>query len=133
MDAFATVLRSKDRRSVKEWEYIIGAGEWIETGPVCLSTVEESEYTDKVFSRRFELAEKSFKVARGVLSMRAQYCRDITEHEIEEARQMALLEEQGNDAVHSESYCTASEAFTGKVENKAVKMLAKTRLERAIN
>ena len=63
--------------------------------------------------------------------MRAQYFRDITEHGVEEARQMAYLVEQGHDAVHSESYRTAREALTGKLEVEAAKQLAKARLEKA--
>lgn len=50
--------------------------------------------------------------------MRAQYFRDITKHGIEEALQMAFLVEQGNDAVHSESYRTVREALT---ENSKMK------------
>lgn len=63
--------------------------------------------------------------------MRAQYFRDITENGIEEARHMAFLVEQGNDAVHSPTYRTAREALTGKLEVEAAKQLAKARLERA--
>ena len=32
VDAFLSDLRSKDRRSAKEWEYINGAGVWTELG-----------------------------------------------------------------------------------------------------
>ena len=59
--------------------------------------------------------------------MRAQYFRDITDQGIEAARQMAFLVGQGHDAVFSDSYKFAREAFPTKLE---IKMIAKARLEK---
>lgn len=130
-DAFQVELKSKDRRSAKEWEYVNSAGVWVETGLAALEVAREQGGGPEEFGRRLALAEESFKAALEVLSMRAQYFHDITEHGIEEARQMAFLVEQGHDAVHSSSYRSAREALTTKLEVEAAKQLAKARLEKA--
>ena len=135
MDAFAVELKTKDRRSVKEWEYVNAAGVWLETGLAALTlTKDADDSTDTdVLARRLSLAEKSLKAALEVLSRRAQYFRDITDHGFKEAGQIAFLVEQGHDAVHSESYRAAREALTSNLEIEAAKQLAKSRLEWANN
>lgn len=136
MDAFVAELKTKDRRSVKEWEYVNGAGVWLETGLAALSLCKEGYGEDNsmdVLTRRLALAEQALKASLEVLLMRAQYFRDITDHGIDEARQMAFLVEQGHDAVHSSSYRTARAALTTKLEYEAAKQLAKARLEKANN
>lgn len=52
------------------------------------------------------------KAAMEVVSMRAQYVRDIFEHGIDEMKYMAFFE-QRNDAVHSGTYHSPGEALTG--------------------
>lgn len=131
IDAFATDLKSKDRRSAKEWDYINGAGVWLESGLASLRLAREGEGNVAECGRHLAMAEEFLQASLEVLSMRAQYFRDITENGIEEARQMAFLVEQGNDAVHSASYKTARSALNGKLEVEAAKQLAKARLERA--
>jgi hypothetical protein len=37
--AFLSELKSKDRRSAKEWEYVNTAGVWLELGQVALAIV----------------------------------------------------------------------------------------------
>lgn len=108
-----------------------GAGVWLETGIAALSLSKEGTGDIDVITRRLDLAEESLKPALEVLLMRAQYFRDITEHGLEEARQMAFLVEQDNDAVYLESYRTAREALTSKLELEAAKKFAKTCLEKA--
>ena len=66
-------------------------------------------------ARKLALAEKAMKAALEVLSMRAQYFREITEQGVEAARQMSFLVEQGHDAVFSESYRSAREELTNKL------------------
>lgn len=129
-DAFLTELRSRDRRSAKEWEYINAVGVWIETGLTALDIAKNQETETEPLTRKLVLAEKALRAAFEVVSMRAQYFRDITEHGIEMARQMSFLVEQGHDAVFSESYRSARKALTSKMEIEAAKMLAKARLER---
>lgn len=126
-------MKAKDRRSVKEWEYINGAGVWLETGLAALLLCKEGTDDLESITRRLALAEKALKAALEILLMRAQYFRDITDHGIDEARQMAFLVEQGHDAVHSESYRTARESLSTKLEYEAAKQLAKNRLEKANN
>lgn len=128
VDAFLNELKSKDRRSAKEWEYINAAGVLLETGLASMTLAKEQKGSEEDLVRRLALAESSFKAALEVLSMRAQYFRDITENGLEQARQMAFLVEQGHDAVHSESYRSAREALTSKIEVEAAKQLAKARL-----
>ncbi|PXF40470.1 hypothetical protein BWQ96_09819 [Gracilariopsis chorda] len=131
MDAFTVELKTKDRRSVKEWEYINGAGVWLETGLAALMLCKEGTDDLDTITRRLALVETSLKASLEVLLMRAQYFRDITEKGMEEAKQMAFVVEQGHDAVHSESYRTAREALSTKLEFEAAKQLAKNRLEKA--
>lgn len=83
--------------------------------------------------KQLKVADQAFKAALECLSMRAQYFHDITNHGVEEARQMAFLVEKGHDAVHPEFYKTARHALTQKFEIKAAEQLAPTRLERATN
>lgn len=56
-----------------------------------------------------------------VLSMHAQYFRDITANGIEEVHQMVFLVEQSSDAVHSNVYKTAREVLIGKLESGEAK------------
>lgn len=130
-DAFLTELRSKDRRSAKEWEYVNAAGVWTELGLMSLEVARTTDGSKEEMGRQLKLAEMSMKAALEVLSMRAQYFRDITEQGVEIARQMAFLVEQGHDAVFSESYRSARDALTSKMEVEAAKQLAKARLEKA--
>ena len=130
IDAFATDLKSKDRRSAKEWDYINGAGTWLESGLAALRLAREGDRNTAECARHLALAEQFLQASLEVLSMRAQYFRDITENGIEEARQMAFLVEQGSDAVHSGVYKSVREALTGKLESEAAKQLAKARLDR---
>lgn len=83
--------------------------------------------------RKLRLAKTAMKASLEVISMRAQYFRDITEQGVEAERQMAFLVEHGHDSVFSESYRTGREALTTKlvVEVEAAKRSAKERLERA--
>lgn len=130
-DAFLSDLKAKDRRSAKEWEYINSAGVWTELGLAALEVAKDQEGSIEDLGRRLSLAQQSFKAALEVLSMRAQYFRDVTDQGVEIARQMSFLVEQGHDPVFSESYRTAREALSSKLEIEAAKQLAKARLERA--
>lgn len=131
VDAFLSELRSRDRRSAKEWEYVNAAGVWAELAMVALEFARTADGTVEDMGRRLRMAEDSVKAVVEVLLMRAQYFRDITEQGIEEARQMSFLVEQGHDAVFSESHRSARQALTSKLEVEAAKALAKRRLERA--
>ena len=115
-DAFLADLRSKDRRSAKEWEYLNAIGVCTELGLAALEVAKGQEGTIEDIGRRLALAEGSFKAVSEVASMRAQYFRDITEQGVEMARQMPFMVEQGHDAVFSESYRSAREALTSKLE-----------------
>jgi len=130
-DAFLTELRQKDRRSAKEWEYVNCAGVWAEMGQMALEVAKEDSGTLEEMGRRLKLAEMSLAAVVEVLSMRAQYFRDINDQGMEMARQMAFLVEQGHDAVFSESYRSARTTLTSKMEVEAAKQLAKARIERA--
>ena len=130
-DAFVSELKSKDRRSAKEWEYVNACSVWTELGLAALGVAKDQAEDVPSMARKLALAEKSMRAALEVLSMRAQYFRDITEQGVEAARQMSFLVEQGHDAVFSQSYRSAREALTSKLENEAAKMLAKARLEKA--
>lgn len=130
-DSFAIDLKSKDRRSAKEWDYINGAVVWLESGLAALRLAREGEGNGSECSRHLALAEQILTASLGVLSKRAQYFGDITENGMEDARQMAFLVEQGSDAVQFSTYKTAREALTGKLEIEAAKQIAKARLERA--
>lgn len=130
-DAFLADLRLKDRRSAKEWEYVNAAGAWADVAMVSLEVARAESGTVEDVARRLVLAERAMKAVKEVLLMRAQYFRDITEQGVEMARQMAFLVEQGNDAVFSDSYRTARDALTSKMEVEAAKQLAKARLEKA--
>lgn len=131
IDAFITDLKAKDRRSAKEWEYINAAGVWTEVGLSSLSVLKNTSGDVEQFGRLLALAEDAFKATLEVLSMRAQYFRDITEQGMDTARQMSFLVEQGHDAVFSNSYRTAREALNTKLEVEAAKQLAKARIEKA--
>lgn len=63
--------------------------------------------------------------------MQSNFFRVITENRIEEAREMALLVEQGNDPVHANTNRSVREVLTGKLEKKAATQLAKSHLEGA--
>lgn len=130
-DAFFTELRAKDRRSAKEWEYINAAGVWAELALMSMELARTG--TDGVddMGRKMKLAETAVEAVVEVLRMRAQYFRDVTEQGMEMARQMAFLVEQGHDAVFSESYRSAREALTSKIETEAAKEMARARMERS--
>lgn len=49
--------------------------------------------------RQLDVVAEAFNAALEALLMRAQYVHDITKHRVEEARQMAFLLEQRQDAV----------------------------------
>ena len=115
-DAFLADLKSKDRRSAKKWEYISAAGVWLELGMASLDVAATESGTEQDIGRQLKLAQKSLKAYLEVLSMRAQYFRDITDQGVETARQMSFLVEQGHDAVFSESHRSAREALTTKIE-----------------
>lgn len=95
-----------------------------------------SQESHQGFALLLMLAEMSFKAALEVISMRGQYFRDIVEHCVEEAGQMAFFVDQGQDAVHSTSYCPERDHLTAKLTAKLEvatgKPLANTRLEMAI-
>ena len=130
-DAFLIELRSKDRWSAKEWEYLNPIGVWTELGLVAMEVARTHDRTIEDLTRKLALAKEAFKAVLEVTSMRAQYFRDLTEQRVEIARQLSFLVEQGHDAVFSESYRSARTALTAKMETEAAKMLAKARRERA--
>lgn len=71
------------------------------------------------------------KATLELISMHAQYFRDVTGQGVEIARQMSFLVEKEHDAVSSESYRSARTALTYKMEIEAAKMVATARLGRA--
>lgn len=77
-DAFMVELKSKDRRSGKEWEHVNGSGVWVEKRLISLEGAKEFQGTPYQLGQILALAEKSFKAAFEVLSMRSQYFCDIT-------------------------------------------------------
>ena len=111
-DAFVSELRSRDRRSAREWEYVNACGVWTELGLAALGVAKDQAEDVPSMARKLALAETSMRAGLEVLSMRAQYFRDITEQGVEAARQMSFLVEQGHDAVFSQSYRSAREALT---------------------
>ena len=131
--AFLSELKSKDRRSAKEWEYVNAAGVWLELGQAALAIVKEGEdsMTTEEMARLLALADRAFGAAREVLAMRGQYFTDVVQYGVEAARQMAFLVEQSHDAVHSLSHRSVRESLNQRLESEAAKMLAKTHLERA--
>lgn len=124
-DAFLTEMRSKDRRSAKECEYVNGVGVWIETGLAAMELAKERDGSVDDLARRLALADRASKAALEVVSMSAKFFRDITENGVEKARQIAYLVEQGHDAVHSESYRTARKALTGRSRSRQQSSLLK--------
>lgn len=105
--AFLSELRSQDRRSAKEWEYLNVIGVWTELGLAALEVAKAHDGTIEDMGRRLGLEEKSFKAAIKVASRRSQYFRDIIDQGVEVARQISFLVEQGHDAVLSESRTAA--------------------------
>ena len=71
-DAFVSELRSRDRRSAKEWEYINAAGVWTKMGLSALIVPKDQSEEDPSMARKLALAEKSIRAALEVLSMRAR-------------------------------------------------------------
>ena len=130
-DAFLSELKTRDRRSAKEWEYINAAGVRTELGVEDLGVARDQTEDVPSLARKLALAGKVVKAASEVMSMRVQYFREITEQGVEAARQISFLVEQVHDAVFSESHRSAREALTNKLEVEAAKMLAKARLEKA--
>ena len=78
-EAFLSELKSRDRRSAKEWEYINAAGVWTELGVAALGVARDQTEDVPSLARKLALAENAMKAALEVLSMRAQYFREITE------------------------------------------------------
>lgn len=78
IDAFATELKSKDLRSGKEWDYFNGAGTWVESGLAAPRLACEGQGNASDMARNLVLAEQFLKAGLEVLSMRAEYFRDIT-------------------------------------------------------
>lgn len=58
IDAFSTDLKSKDRRSAKEWDYINGAGVWLESGLATLRLAREGTGNLAECSRQLAMAEQ---------------------------------------------------------------------------
>jgi hypothetical protein len=131
--AFLSELKSKDRRSAKEWEYVNAAGVWLELGQAVLAIVKEGDdsMTMEEMERLSTLADKAFGAAREVLAMRGQCFTDVVQYGVEAARQMAFLVEQSHDAVHSLPHRSVRESLNKRLESEAAKMLAKRHLERA--
>ena len=98
-DAFLADLKSTDRRSAQEREYINAAGVVLELGMASLDIVATESGTEQDMRRQLKLAQKSLKASLEVLSMRAQFFRDITDQGVETARQISFLVEQRDDAV----------------------------------
>ena len=117
-DALLMELRSKERRSAREWEYLNAIGVWTEVGLTALEVARTHDGTIEDLTRKLAIDEDYFKGVLEVVSMRDQYIRDITEQGVEIARQMSSLVEQGNDAVFSKSYRSARDALTSKMERK---------------
>jgi hypothetical protein len=131
--AFLSELKSKDRRSAKEWEYVNAAGVWLELGQAALAIVKDGEasMTTAQMARLLALADKAFGAAREVLAMRGQYFTDVVQYGVEAARQMEFLVEQSHDAEHSLSHRSVRESLNQRLESEAAKILAKTHLSRA--
>lgn len=128
VDAFVSALRSRDRSSSKEWEYINAVGIWTEMGLSALLFAKYQSEEDPRMTRKLALAVKSFRLAFEVMFMRVQYFRDITDQRVEAASQMAFLVEQEHDTVFFESHKSAGVALTSKLEIPATKTIAKARL-----
>ena len=133
VDAFVTILKTKDRRSVREWDYVNSAGVWADMALAPLSLARTADRTDDQFVKPPALAERALKAVREVLCMRAQYFKDITGHGMEMARQISFLVRQGSDAVFSDAHRSAKDPLTAKIETEAAKTLVKARLEAARN
>ena len=127
-DAFLIELRSKDQRSAKEWEYINAAGVWLEVAMFSMEMVRTGNDDTQSFATKLRMAEAGMAAAMEVLSMRAQYFRDIVTFGIEQARQMANLVEGNQDTTFSSSYRTARDALATRIELEAAKELARARL-----
>jgi hypothetical protein len=126
-------LKSKDRRSAKEWEYVNAAGVWLELGQAALAIVKDRGgfYDDGGDGQVVGHGGQGFGAAREVLAMRGQYFADVVQYGVEAARQMAFLVEQSHDAVHSLSHRSVRESLNQRLESEAAKLLAKTHLQRA--
>lgn len=62
-DAFLTDLRSKDRRSAREWEYVNAAGVWTDLGLAALEVAKTEDGSTEDLGRRLSIAQKSFAAA----------------------------------------------------------------------
>lgn len=82
MDAVLTSLKSKDRRSAKEWEYINADGVWADMTITAFTIAKTTKETDEELGARLELTDKSLADVREMLTMREKYFRDLTEHGI---------------------------------------------------
>lgn len=129
---FLSSLRSRDRRSAKEWEYINAAGVWLDISRKSLEKCMEDESGGvEKWAARLSLVAAGMDAAMEVLLMRAQYFDDITGHGVEMARQMAMLVESQHDAVQSASYKAVKKSLANRIDTEAAKILARTHLERA--
>lgn len=73
-------LNSKNSRSAKECEYVNCVCVWLETGFTALILFMEGGGKVEESERKLEVTDKALKDALECLSIRAQYCRDITDH-----------------------------------------------------
>lgn len=94
------------------------------------SSSQESQEDFKELRRRVTLLKRRLKAALHLSSMRLPHFCYTAEHGFEEAKQMAFLAEQRNCAVHSERNGRVEEALTARLEKKAAKQIAKSRLKR---
>lgn len=98
-DALLSELKSRDRRSANEWEYVNAAGVWTESGVAAFGMAKEKTEDVPSLARNLVLREKAIKAGLEVFSMTAQFFRDITEQGVDVARQMYFLVEHGRDDV----------------------------------
>lgn len=128
-NAFYCDLRNRYKRSAKEWktQYVLGVS--IELALTTLSISMRENEDNETFCKLLEIIKNFAKATVEVFAMRGQYFRDITMQELEVARQRCFLVKERHDAVLSESYRTAKEALTIKIEIESVKQLAELKLE----
>lgn len=120
-EALLRKLNAKDRRFTKKWEYIKEDGVWMDMGVSTMLVVTEGNGGHEEFGSMMALSESSFTAALEVLSIKENYFSDLGNQEVEAARKISFLVEQGNCAVFSESNSAASETRIEKVEMEAVR------------
>lgn len=64
VDAFVTSLKTKDRRSVKEWEYVIFASMWADMALVLFSLPLTSDGTDDQLVKRLAHEHRALGAVR---------------------------------------------------------------------